>query len=62
MTYSSPPPLSVLHLGKANRPNPCPATPIIHRLHTHIPPLTLLSSGREMDSYCLPECTTYLWM
>lgn len=37
MTYSLPP-SRILHLGKANRPNPCPATPIIHRLHTHIPP------------------------
>lgn len=41
-------------------------TPVLPHLsytgYTHIPPLTLLSSGREMDSYCLPECTTYLWM
>ena len=30
-------PPSLLHLGKANRPNPCPATPITHRLRTHSP-------------------------
>lgn len=30
-------PPSLLRLGKANKPNPCPATPIIHRLHTHSP-------------------------
>lgn len=34
---SHPPPLlpSLLHLGKANSPNPCPATPIMFTLHTH---------------------------
>lgn len=52
-------PHTLLHLGKG-------LTPVLPHLsytrYTHIPSLTLLSSGREMDSYCLPEYTNYLWM
>ena len=49
--------------NQAKLPGLTPVPPhLSHTRCTHIPLLTLLSSGCEMDSYCLPECTTYLWM